>query len=768
MMKTEKLPIIGMHCASCKAIIERTVSRSEGVESVEVNYGTEHMRVTYDETVINQEGLDAAVRSLGDYRLVLDGCNNKIKARQQKEKYVKTLRKRLIFTVIVAIPFIFMMMHMGSVFFAGQPLIPETVMMHTLQGGNVTLNTFHVMQFVLSGLILFYGGAGFYRSAWNAIQKKATNMDTLVVLGTTTAWVYSSIITFFPHALAGSGIENDVFFEAAVFIILFILTGRYFEEHARNATRQGVQKLMALQATEAFVVRDGKEQKIALEHVVMGDEVLVKPGGKIPVDGVLLEGHGIIDESMISGEPIPVEKNVGDSVIGATVLTSGGFHMRATNVGSDTMLAQIIEMVEDAQGSQAPIQRVADRVSSIFVPIVIAIAVLTFGFWYFFATPLGFLSAHVSALSFAIYAMTSVLIIACPCALGLATPTAIIVGIGVAAKQGILIKDAAAIENAHKITSLLVDKTGTITEGRLVVKDAYYFSNQVQSDKVVYALEKKSDHPLAHAIVEYTKKHADQSIHVNDFTNIDGIGVKGVIEKSFVVIAKASALGDYAMIEDNVALTIERYERNGYAIAGLVVSGMVMALYGVADKTKSSSKGAVTALHGMGIDVTMLTGDHKQAAHIIADEVGIDGVVADVMPADKERIVREKKDTLAENQFVAMVGDGINDAPALARADVGIAMGTGTDIAIESGDIVIVKGSLTKVAEAINISGRTMKTIKQNLFWAFGYNVVAIPIAAGVLFPVFGITLSPIIASAAMAFSSVSVVLNSLRLRFTK
>ncbi len=767
-MNTRKIPIIGMHCASCKALIEHAISQENSVENVAVNYATEQMTITYDESILTNKDLNNIVKSVGDYHLVFDDENNKdnkIKVQQEKEAYLNLLRKRLMATLLASIPFIFLMLNSGILFTTGLTLIPEIIKTHVIEINGVALSTFYITQFILASFILFYGGAGFYRSAWSAIKKGATNMDTLVTLGTTTAWIYSSIITFFPQALKGAGVSNDVFFEAVIFIILFILTGRYFEERARHATKQGIQKLMELQAVEAFVIRDGEERKIAIEDVVIGEEIVVKPGSKIPVDGILLEGYGIVDESMISGEPIPIEKNVGDNVIGATILQSGAFHIRATNIGTDTILAQIIAMVEDAQGSQAPIQRLADRVSAIFVPIIIIIAILTFCFWYFLGSRLGLLSPDITTLSFAIYTMTSVLIIACPCALGLATPTAIIVGIGTAAKQGILIKDANAIESAYKIKTILVDKTGTITEGKPVVQEVKYFSNQAQSDNIAYALEKKSNHPLAYAIAKYTKKQSKEELQVDKFINIDGIGVQGIINETNITIAKSNSLSNYATITKDVQDVIYNYENHGYSITGLVVDNHVTAVYGVADKIKDSSKDAISMLRDMNINIVMLTGDHEKAAQVIARDVGIKNVVANIMPIDKERIVREKKATLESDEFVAMVGDGINDAPALARADIGIAMGTGTDIAIDSGDIIIVKGSLTKVIDAIKISAQTMKIIKQNLFWAFGYNIIAIPVAAGILYPLLGITLSPIIASATMAFSSVSVVMNSLRLK---
>lgn len=768
-MKTEQFPIVGMHCASCKALIERMVSRDKNVTDVAVNYGSERMSVTYDENGIDEEGLAVLVASAGDYTLLRAGSDDKSASEDAKKKYVANLKKRLILVSIATLPFFFMMAHMGTMHFYNVMLLPQRFLTMKLDIGFLELSTFYTVQWILASIILFYGGAPFYKSAWAALKKRSSNMDTLVVLGTTVAWLYSSIVTFLPQFFVSAGVELDVFFEAAAFIILFILTGRYFEERARYATREGVKKLMALQAKEAIVVRDGVEVILPLTEVVLGDIVIVKPGGKIPVDGVITEGAATIDESMISGEPLPVDKSIGDTVVGSTINAVGVFRFRATGVGKNTMLAQIITMVEQAQGTQAPIQRVADRVSSVFVPVVIIIAIVTFLFWYIVAPQLGLLPSSVSAFTFAVYVAISILIIACPCALGLATPTAIIVATGSAARMGILIKSAEALENAYKVRHILLDKTGTITEGRPQVQGVHFFGDEDLARRTLYALEKNSDHPLAHALLAYVKKGGvEENLQVTDFKNIDGKGVTGKIEGREVSVVKYSVVTEFGTITAAQKDVCVAYAAQGHALAVVVIDGAVVAVFAIADAIKETSRAAVRMLAHAGITLTMLTGDHLNAANTIAQKIGISNVEADILPADKERLVAQAQEKSGSHELVAMVGDGINDAPALARADVGIAMGTGTDIAIDSGDIVIVKGSLIKVADAIALSHRTMRTIKQNLFWAFGYNVLAIPIAAGVLYPFLGITLSPIIASAAMAFSSVSVVLNSLRLRRSK
>jgi len=766
-MKKEKIAIVGMHCASCKVLIEQTLSQEKGVSSAQVNYGTETLNIAYEETILKRKDLDAKVRLLGDYHLVLEDSLGGIEIRQEKEKYLKDLRRRVLASAIAILPFVVMMIDMGAMFLWGKSFFLESFSRYTLYFLGEDVRWFYLIQAILSGYILIYGGGRVYKSAWSALKKRSANMDTLVALGTSIAWIYSFVVMIFPSFFVHLGKEAEVFFEASAFIMLFILSGRYLEERARHGTRKSVEKLMELQVAQAWVVRGGKEQKIPLEEVLVGDELLVKSGGKVPVDGVIISGKAVIDESMISGEPMPVEKKTGENVIGATMVKTGGFHMKVTKIGKDTLLARIIALVENAQGSQAPIQRMADTVASVFVPIVVGISVMTFLFWYFIAPEIGLWSNDEgSSFSFALYTMISVLIIACPCALGLATPTAIIVGIGEAAKRGILIKDASAIENVHKVRAILLDKTGTLTKGKPLVQESWYSGDAKEINRLVYACEQRAGHPIADALMNYTKTDKEHVLEVDRFENIDGMGVQCEIAGKTLDIVKAEVFP--LRINKEAKRKKDEWSARGLAIAGVVIRGEVKAMYGIADALKTTSKEAIKDLHRQGIRLTLLTGDHEESAKKIALEVGIDEVMANTLPNEKEQRVKELKREMKEGEYVAMIGDGINDAPALARADVGIAMGTGTDIAIESSDVVIVKGSLHKVAQAMYLSRRTFRTIQQNLFWAFGYNSLAIPVAAGVLYPFFGITLSPILASGAMALSSISVVLNSLRLRRIK
>lgn len=766
-MKKEKIAIVGMHCASCKVLIEQTLSQEKGVSSVQVNYGTETLNIAYEETILKREDLDAKVRLLGDYHLVLEDSLGGIEIRQEKEKYLKDLRQRVLASAIAILPFVVMMIDMGAMFLWGKSFFLESFSRYTISFLGEDVRWFYLIQAIVSGYILIYGGGRVYKSAWSALKKRSANMDTLVALGASIAWIYSFVVMIFPSFFVHLGKEVEVFFEASAFIMLFILSGRYLEERARHGTRKSVEKLMELQVAQAWVVRGGKEQKIPLEEVLVGDELLVKSGGKVPVDGVIISGKAVIDESMISGEPMPVEKKTGENVIGATMVKTGGFHMKVTKIGKDTLLARIIALVENAQGSQAPIQRMADTVASVFVPIVVGISVMTFLFWYFIAPEIGLWSNDEgSSFSFALYTMISVLIIACPCALGLATPTAIIVGIGEAAKRGILIKDASAIENVHKVRAILLDKTGTLTKGKPLVQESWYSGDAKEINRLVYACEQRAGHPIADALMNYTKTDKEHVLEVDRFENIDGMGVQCEIAGKTLDIVKAEVFP--LRINKEAKRKKEEWKAKGLTIAGVVIGGEVKAMYGIADALKTTSKEAIKDLHRQGIRLTLLTGDHEESAKKIALEVGIDEVMANTLPNEKEQRVKELKREMKEGEYVAMIGDGINDAPALARADVGIAMGTGTDIAIESSDVVIVKGSLHKVAQAMYLSRRTFRTIQQNLFWAFGYNSLAIPVAAGVLYPFFGITLSPILASGAMALSSISVVLNSLRLRRIK
>lgn len=746
----ETYPIIGMHCAACKTLLEEIVGDVKGVKDVKVNFATEKMTVTRASSVAFSD-IQKAVASAGKYELVDTSEGTALADPAHKDhtsveeslrtKAYENLKRKVTLIGFATIPFWAMMFWM----IIGTPLLNWDMMMFS-----------HVAQFVIATPILFIGGKDIFSSAWSALKVKSANMDTLIALGTFTAWVYSTVVTFAPDTFSGVEAGNEVYFEASVFIIFFIMLGRLLEARAKGQAAQAISSLLKLQAKEARVIRDGKEVMVPLDHVKEGDTIKVKPGEKVPVDGEIIQGQSSVDESMITGESIPVDKSVGDGVIGATVNTSGVFTYKAMKVGDETMLAQIVTMVEEAQATEAPIQKLADKVASVFVPIVIGIALVAFSIWAIFGT-----------LPTAIYVAITVLIIACPCALGLATPTAVMVGTGKAARRGILIKDAESLEHAYKINTIVFDKTGTLTEGKPQVVTA---DVPKKYEEAVYLMENESHHPLAEAVVShYEKKHGSSKKKVTGFKDISGKGIVGNVGKDKIMIGNSALmkaqkvdLGDFA---DTASTLQEKAQTVSYVAAGKKVIGVI----GIADVVKPDAQSAVKKLHAMGITTVMMTGDNQRTAEAIAKQVGIDEVFAEVLPGDKAAKVKSlQMGESGDRRVVAMVGDGINDAPALAQADIGIAMGTGTDVAIHSGDIVLVKGTLEKVVESIHVSRETLKIIKQNLFWAFGYNTVGIPVAAGLLFPFTGLLLSPIIASVAMAMSSVSVVGNSLRLRYTK
>lgn len=744
----ETYPIIGMHCAACKTLLEEVVEDLKGVTDVKVNFATEKMTVSHEEHV-HLDDIKKAVASAGKYELIdtSHGIALADPAHQHgvtledslRSKAYSTLKRKVILIGLATVPFWIMMFWMVI----GTPLLGWEMMPFT-----------HTLQFFIATPILFIGGKDIFSSAWSALKVKSSNMDTLIALGTSTAWLYSTIVTFAPHTFAGVEGGSDVYFEAAVFIIFFIMLGRLLEARAKGQAAQAISALLKLQAKEARVIRNGEELMMSLDQVKKGDVIKVKPGEKIPVDGEIIDGESSIDESMITGESIPVDKKAGDMVIGATVNTSGGFTYKAMKVGDETMLAQIIKMVEEAQATEAPIQKLADKVASVFVPIVIGIAGVSFGIWVIFGS-----------LPTAIYVAITVLIIACPCALGLATPTAVMVGTGKAASNGILIKDAEALEHAYKIKTIVFDKTGTLTEGKPQVVTAEV---PKEYEEAVFLIEKESHHPLADAVVHhYDKKHGKTKGKVSGFKDISGKGIIGKVGKVDVHIGNTALMQEKNIDLGNFAAKAETLQKKAQTVSYVAVHNEVVGVIGIADVVKSDAKEAVKKLHDMGITTVMLTGDNQRTADAIAQQVGIDEVFAEVLPGEKSVKVKSLQNgENGERYIVAMVGDGINDAPALAQADIGIAMGTGTDVAIHTGDIVLVKGTLGKVVESIHVSRETLKIIKQNLFWAFGYNAIGIPIAAGLLFPFTGLLLSPIIASMAMAMSSVSVVGNSLRLKW--
>ncbi len=728
-------PIKGMHCASCVRVTERALKKTPGVKDAVVNLATAKATVTYDPDNCTPQQLAESIAKTG-YTLELEEKSEEIQ-KKEKQKELTKLRTKVIASL------------------AGGALILWGSFPGLMNTAPEILKNFFV-QLLLATPIQFWAGSEFYRATIPALKHRTANMDTLVALGTTVAYIYSVFVTFFPHVVANLGVDHMPYFDVAAIVIGLILLGRYFEAKAKAGTSDAIKKLIGMQAKTARVVRDGKEIDIPIDQVVLNDIIRVRPGEKIPVDGIIEEGESSIDESMITGESIPVDKAKGDTVVGATMNKSGTFTYKATKIGSDTMLAQIIKLVEEAQGSKAPIQRMADLVSSYFVPIVIMLAFLTFGVWYIFGGSQAFL--------FALLNTVAVLIIACPCAMGLATPTAIMVGTGKGAEHGILIKDAESLEIAGKINTVVFDKTGTLTYGKPEVTDIVPLNNAKKDEilRLAASIEKGSEHSLAEAIVKYADEQKVKLDSVSKFKAIAGHGVEGLVGKQQVFFGNRRLMDREKVSYKEVTEQISKLESEGKTVMMLTVEGKLAGLVAVADTIKDTAKEGVEALKKKGIEVVMITGDNQRTANAIAKKLGIDRVLAEVLPDQKEAEVRKLQ---AEGKKVAMVGDGINDAPALAAADVGIAMGTGTDVAIEAADITLINKDLRSVASAIELSKKTMRTIKLNLFWAFGYNIILIPVAMGILYPFFGLLLSPIFASVAMATSSISVVSNSLLLK---
>ncbi len=741
MEETKKIyPIKGMHCASCVRVIERAVKKVDGVTDCAVNLATEQATVTYDKTKVTKDHIASAVKNVGYRALVDEEIKSEEEQKKEKQKELTLLRNKVIFSLLFG----------GLILWGSFPGIMNTAPSF-LQNP--------LLQFFFATPVQLWAGWEFYRSTFNSLRHRSANMDTLVAIGTSVAYFYSVVVTFFPQIFHGLGISPMPFFDTSTIIIGLILLGRYFESRAKSQTSDAIRKLAGLQAKTARVVRDGNEIDIPIDKVEIGDSIRVRPGEKVPTDGQISEGDSSLDESMITGESIPVEKTIGDTVVGATLNKSGTFLYKATKIGSDTMLSQIIKLVSEAQGSKAPIQRIADLISSYFVPIVLMLALATFAIWYDFG--------QTPALLFALLNMVAVLIIACPCAMGLATPTAIMVGTGKGAENGILIKDAESLETAHKINTIIFDKTGTLTNGKPVVTDIITGQNE-DKDKIlslVASLEKGSEHALAEAIVKEAEKQQINFLPVENFQAIPGHGVEGKVDGKVLHFGNKRLMETKHVGVAHVNELVSKLETEGKTTMFLTIDGRLSALIAVADTVKASAKEGVERLQKMGIEVVMITGDNKRTAEAIAQQVGITRVLAEVLPEQKEA---ELKKIQAEGKKVAMVGDGINDAPALAAADLGIAMGSGTDVAIEAADITLVNKNLGSVSSAITLSKKTMRTIKINLVWAFGYNILLIPVAAGVLYPFFHLLLPPVLASAAMAMSSISVVSNSLLLKRAK
>ena len=748
--------IKGMHCASCVKILEDSLSKVEGVSKANVNLATEKATVTYNPTKVTDQHLQSAVSSVGYQAVIKDEMEHEDAERLEKQKELHDLRNKVIVSLCLG----------GLILWGSFPGLMNTA--------PALLQNFF-LQLILATPVQFWAGLTFYQATIPALKHRTANMDTLVAIGTTVAFGYSAFVTFFPQLLTPYTLNPIPYFDVSTIIIGLILLGRYFEAKAKAGTSEAIKKLIGLQAKTARVIRNGKEADIPIEQVKLGDLIRVRPGEKIPVDGVIVDGESSIDESMVTGESIPVDKTKGDTVVGATINKSGTFVYKATKVGQETMLAQIIKLVQEAQGSKAPIQRLADLISSYFVPVVIILAIVTFVIWYDFGPNPAFLFAMLNTVA--------VLIIACPCAMGLATPTAIMVGTGIGAEHGILIKDAESLETAHKINTIIFDKTGTLTKGKPEVTDIIvldkleqYSSSGAKRNreetilKLAASIEKGSEHSLAEAIVKKAEKQRLTLSRVEAFKAIAGFGVEGKVDGQKLILGNRKLMSKEQVDISDKLPTVEKLEKEGKTVMILATRPhtlspnpyALLGLIAVADTLKDSAVEGVKALQNLGIEVVMITGDNKRTADAIAKKLGIKRVLAEVLPDQKEA---EVKKIQAEGKKVAMVGDGINDAPALAQSDVGIAMGTGTDVAIEAADITLVNKDLRSVASAINLSKKTMRTIKLNLFWAFGYNIILIPVAMGLLYPFFKILLNPIFASIAMATSSISVVLNSLLLK---
>ncbi|WP_041638283.1 heavy metal translocating P-type ATPase [Anoxybacillus flavithermus] len=725
---TEKvtLDIEGMTCAACAARIEKGLHRMEGVTSATVNLATNSAVVEYKEGVTSVEDILEKIKKLG-YKGQIR--NEEQDDAGRKEERLKQKQRQLAISIILSLPLLYTMV-------AHMPFDIGLPMPHLL------MNPW--FQLLLATPVQFYIGGPFYVGAYRALRNKSANMDVLVALGTSAAYFYSLVETL--RSLGHH--EPRLYFETSAVLITLVLVGKYFEALAKGRTTEAISKLLSLQAKEATVIRNGEEIKVPLEEVVIGDTIIVKPGEKIPVDGTVIAGSSSVDESMITGESIPVDKREGDFVIGATMNTNGVLTIRAEKVGKDTALANIIKIVEEAQGSKAPIQRMADTISGIFVPIVVGIAALSFLIWYFVVTP--------NDLPKALEVAIAVLVIACPCALGLATPTSIMVGTGKGAEHGILFKGGEYLEGTHKINAVLLDKTGTVTKGKPEVTDVLQF----QANMLDYAVsaESASEHPLAQAIVAYGKANGMVAQPLTHFSALVGHGIEATVNGKHVLIGTRKLMNERAVDIAEHEEQMIKFENEGKTVMLVAIDGQLAGIIAVADTVKESSKEAIQTLKQMGIDVYIVTGDNKRTAEAIAKQVGIEHVYSEVLPEDKANIVEELQ---KQGKRVAMVGDGINDAPALAKADIGMAIGTGADVAIETADVTLVGGDLLHIPKAIELSRQTMKNIRQNLFWALFYNSVGIPVAAAGL-------LQPWIAGAAMAFSSVSVVTNALRLKRVK
>lgn len=723
--------VSGMTCSACASKVEQRIAKMDGVTLANVNFAMETMTVEYDDKQVQAADMITAVKKMG-YELIPKQDNEQKIDHQEEE--IKKQQRLFIFSAILTLPLLWTMVAHFS--FLSFIYMPEILMNPWLQ-------------MALATPVQFIVGAQFYKGAYTSLRNKSANMDVLVALGTSAAYFYSVYLAF-EWVGAGSVGYPDLYFEAAAVIITLIVLGKLFEVRAKGKTSQAIQKLLGLQAKTARVMRDGVEQEIPIEEVIVGDTIVVRPGEKIPVDGEILEGQSAVDESMLTGESIPIDKVAGDTVIGATINENGSLQIKATKVGKDTALAQIVNVVEQAQGSKADIQRMADKISGVFVPIVVVVAVLTFLIWYFVVTPGDFRSSLLPTIS--------ILVIACPCALGLATPTSIMAGSGRAAEMGILFKGGEHLENTQSIDTVVLDKTGTVTKGEPTLTDVFVTEgfNEKEVLQLVASAENQSEHPLAQAIVAGVKEKDIELLDVDSFEALPGFGIRATISEQEIFAGTRRLMHrEDISIKEETKTMMEELEFDGKTAMLIAINGVIAGIVAVADTVKDTSKEAIERMHQLGLEVIMLTGDNERTSDAIAKLVDIDHVIAEVLPEQKSAKIKELQ---AAGKKVAMVGDGINDAPALAMADVGMAVGTGTDIAIEAADITLMRGDLNSVVDAFIMSKKTMRNIKENLFFAFIYNTIGIPIAA------IGL-LAPWVAGAAMAFSSVSVVLNALRLQ---
>lgn len=781
------IPVTGMTCAACQSFLQRELANQAGVKDATVNLMLHNAAVTFDPGATSISALVDAIRGTGygaelpqEHQSVLEEQEEHDEAQlmEYRQLRLKAVVSLIAGTVAMLLSMPLMTINTGS----GTERIKDPLMNWTTRLVDPLLrsllpwmydlnaNTIRWFLFALATFILSWAGRRFYVKAWSALRHKTADMNTLVALGTGAAYLYSAASTIAPGFFVAHGIAPDVYFEAATLIIGLVLVGNALESRAKGQTASALRKLVRLQPKTATVLRDGIESSVPLESIQSGDHVVVRPGERIPTDGEVISGRSSVDESMLTGESLPIEKTARNKVMGGTLNQHGSLQYRATSLGADSMLSQVVRLLREAQGSRAPIQRIADRISAVFVPTVLGIAIATFAAWRMLAPHSGVMQAFAAAVT--------VLVIACPCAMGLAVPTAVMVATGRGANYGILIKGGEALQRLEKIDTVVLDKTGTITAGRPEVTDFLLLSSDINTAisqstslaedhvlRATAALERASEHPLAEAVVQYAVERGLNLPQAHDFESFPGLGVVGVVGGEIVLIGNPALMKKHGIPVEPLMATAEQMSEEGKTPLWIAIDGKLTAILAVADTIKPGSVEAIRRMHDEGLRVVMLTGDNERTAHAIARQVNLDEVIAGVLPVGKVEAIKRLQ---AERHVVAMVGDGVNDAPALAQADVGLTMASGADIAMDAGDVTLMRSDLNGVAAAVTLSRRTMRVMRQNLFWAFVYNVIGIPVAAGALYPAFGLMLSPVIASAAMALSSFSVVTNSLRLRRLK